>query len=159
MCTLDKTRNSKHFILLSVGGIGMQFPEEILPVLDDTTWVVPDSFETSRQDVIAQSSFGMHYIDLLASVDLVLTKTGYGALVEAVVNQVPVLCFERPGWPEEPGLFAWCSEHGYFEQTQLEELGSDATRESITRLMDTGWNKEAVIADGDLHAAKILLEQ
>jgi hypothetical protein len=101
----------------------------------------------------------MHYIDLLASVDLLLTKTGYGALVEAVTNRVPVLCIERPGWPEQPGLFDWCREHGYFEQTHYEELGSDATRESITRLMNTRWNKEAVIADGDQHAAKILLGQ
>ena len=154
--SLAETRDTKRFILLSLGGIGMQFPPEALPVLQDTVWIVPDIFETARQDVIAQSSLGMRYIDLLASVDLVVTKTGYGALVEAVVNQIPVLCIERPGWPEEPGLFAWCKEHGYFEQTRFEELGSDATRESMTRLINSSWNKEPVIADGDRHAAKAL---
>ena len=153
---LDKTSGSEKFILLSVGGIGMQFSEQTLPVIQDTTWVVSDTFETTRKDVIAQSSLDMQYIDLLASVDLVLTKTGYGALVEAVVNRVPVLCIERPGWPEESGLFAWSRKHGYFEQTQYEELGSDSTRESITRLMNTVWNKEKVIADGDQHAAKVI---
>ena len=157
MRTLDKTRNSKHFILLSVGGIGMQFSEQTLPMIEETTWIVPDSFETDRKDIVKQSAFGMHYIDLLASVDLLLTKTGYGALVEAVTNRVPVLCIERPGWPEQPGLFDWCREHGYFEQTHYEELGSDATRELITRLIDTGWDKEPVMADGDRYAAKILL--
>ncbi len=154
--TLAARRASEKFILLSIGGIGMQFPEEILPVLDDTTWIVPDSFETTRKDVITQSRLDLHYIDLLASVDLVLTKTGYGALVEAVVNQVPVLCIERPGWPEEPGLFAWCREHGYFEQTLLGELGSDATRDAIMRLINTSWIKDPVIADGDQHAANVI---
>lgn len=154
--TLDKTRDSKHFILLSVGGIGMQFSEQTLPMIEETTWIVPDSFETDRKDIVRQSAFGMHYIDLLASVDLVLTKTGYGALVEAVVNQVAVLCIGRPGWPEEAGLFGWCRKHGYFEQTHFEELGSDATREVITRLINTGWDKEPVMADGDHYAAKIL---
>jgi hypothetical protein len=157
--SLAETRDAKRVILLSVGGIGMQFSEQTLPMIEETTWIVPDSFETDRKDSVKQSAFGMHYIDLLASVDLVLTKTGYGALVEAVVNRVPVLCIERPGWPEQPGLFDWCREHGYFEQTQLEELGSDVTRESMTRLINTSWNKEPVIADGDQHAAKILLGQ
>ena len=154
--TITARPDAEKFILLSMGGIGMQFSEYSLPVIQDTTWIVPDNFETTRKDVIIQSSLGMRYIDLLASVDLVLTKTGYGALVEAVVNRVPVLCIKRPGWPEEAGLFDWCREHGYFEQTRFQELGSDATRESITRLMNTVWNKEHVIADGDQHASEVL---
>jgi hypothetical protein len=153
---LDKTRNAEKFILLSLGGIGMQFPLETLPLLQNTVWIVPDSFEGNRKDIVRQSGLGMHYIDLLVSVDLVLTKTGYGALVEAVVNQVPVLCIERPGWPEEPGLFDWCKKHGYFEKTTLQELGSPATTETMKSLMNTQWQKEAVVADGDQHAATAL---
>jgi len=156
MSSLEETRDSKKYILLSVGGIGMQFSEHSLPVLQNTTWIVPDSFETARQDVIAQSSLGMQFIDLLDSVALVLTKTGYGTLVEAVVNRVPVLCIERPGWPEEPGLFSWCRKHGYFEKTTLQESGRPATAESIMHLMNTEWEKESVIADGDQHAAQAL---
>jgi hypothetical protein len=153
---LMETRRSKRFILLSLGGIGMQFPLETLPVLQDTVWIVPDSVEGNRQDIVRQSTLGTPYIDLLASVDLVLTKTGYGALVEAVVNRVPVLCIERPGWPEEPGLFDWCHEHGYFEKTTLQELGSHSTTETIKLLMHTQWKKEPVMADGDQHAATAL---
>ena len=154
--SLAETRDAKRFILLSLGGIGMQFTPEALPVLQDTVWIVPDTFETDRNDVIAQSSPGMRYIDLLASVDLVVTKTGYGALVEAVVNHVPVLCIERPGWPEERGLFDWCRKHGYFESTGFQDLASPAANEIITSLMRTEWKKAPVIADGDRHAAKVL---
>jgi hypothetical protein len=144
------------FILLSLGGLGMQFPPETLPMLQDTAWIVPDSFEGNRQDIVRQSTLDMPYIDLLASVDLVLTKTGYGALVEAVVTQVPVLCIERPGWPEEPGLFDWCRQHGYFGKTTLQESGIPATTETIMRFMKTEWEKESVLADGDQHAAELL---
>ena len=154
--SLDRTRAAEKFILLSLGGIGMQFQLETLPRFEDTVWIVPDSFEGDRKDIVRQSGFSMRYIDLLASVDLVLTKTGYGALVEAVVNQVPVLCIERPGWPEEPGLFDWCHEHGYFEKTTLQELSRPATTETMKRLMITQWKKKTVVADGDLHATTAL---
>ena len=154
--SLAETRDTKRFILLSLGGIGMQFPPETLPVLQDTVWIVPDTFETDRNDVIAQSSLGMRYIDLLASVDLVVTKTGYGALVEAVVNRTPVLCIKRPGWPEERGLFDWCKKHGYFESIGFQDLASPAANEIITSLMQIEWKKETVVADGDRHAAKVL---
>jgi len=154
--SLMERRQPNRFILLSLGGIGMQFPPEALPVLQDTVWIVPDNFEGNRQDILRQSILGTPYIDLLASVDLVLTKTGYGALVEAVVNQVPVLCIERSGWPEEPVLFDWCRQHGYFEKTTLQESGRLATAESIMRLMNTEWKKASVIADGDTHAAQLL---
>lgn len=147
---------AKRFILLGLGGIGMHFPLDGLPVLERTCWIVPDALETARSDIVAQSRFGMDYIDLLASVDLVLTKTGYGTQVEAVVNHVPQLCIERPGWPEEHGLFAWCRAHGYFEKTRLEELGRDSTGETIARLLKTRWEKESFVADGDRDAAGIL---
>jgi hypothetical protein len=156
MRSLAETRDTKRFILLSLGGIGMQFSQKQLPIIEQATWVVPDSFEAARKDTVRQSAFGMHYIDLLASVDLVLTKTGYGALVESVVNQVPVHCIERPGWPEEPGLFDWCREHGYFEKATLQESSNSAAIETMKRLMDTQWQKETVIPDGDQHAAKVL---
>ena len=154
--SLDGTGDAERFILLGFGGIGMHFPLDGLPVLERTCWIVPDALETARSDIVAQSRFGMDYIDLLASVDLVLTKTGYGTQVEAVVNHVPQLCIERPGWPEEAGLFAWCRAHGYFEKTRLEELGSDRTTQTITRLLQTPWEKESVVADGDRDAAGIL---
>ena len=154
--SLMQTREPKRFILLSVGGIGMQFSAQTLPMIEETTWIVPDRVEGNRKDIVRQSVFDMHYIDLLASVDLVLTKTGYGALVEAVVNQVPVLCIERPGWPEEPGLFDWCREHGYFGKTTLQELSRPATTETIKCLMNAHWQNESVVADGDQHAAKVL---
>ena len=52
------------------------------------------------------------FIDLMASVDLVVTKTGYGMLVEAACNGVPLLFLARPDWPEWPWLEAWIEDLG-----------------------------------------------
>ena len=145
-------------MLLGLGGIGIQFTPDRLPALGKTCWIVPDTLETARRDIVAQSSFGMDYIDLLASVDLVLTKTGYGTQVEAVVNRVPQLCIERPGWPEEPGLFAWCREHGSFDSIAMGELAPEILRQRIACLLAQPWEKPPVAPAGDTEAAAIILQ-
>jgi UDP-N-acetylglucosamine:LPS N-acetylglucosamine transferase len=54
----------------------------------------------------------MHFSDLLASADIMLTKPGYGAFVEAACSGIPVLYVERDDWPEQPYLITWLSQHG-----------------------------------------------
>jgi UDP:flavonoid glycosyltransferase YjiC (YdhE family) len=55
---------------------------------------------------------GLAYADMLASVDALVTKPGYGSFVEAVGSGVPVLYLPRPDWPEAPYLIDWLRAHG-----------------------------------------------
>ncbi|MEJ2308295.1 MAG: hypothetical protein P8Z78_03120 [Gammaproteobacteria bacterium] len=158
LCSLCATREAEHLILLGFGGIGMHFTPDLLPTLEKTCWIVPDAMKTSRSDVVAQSRCDMEYIDLLGSVDLVLTKTGYGTQVEAVVNRVPQLCIERPGWPEEADLFDWCREHGVFDSIAFDRLTPERLRRRIGMLLVQRQQNPAVEPAGDAQAAAIILE-
>lgn len=40
------------------------------------------------------------FVDVLASCDIVLTKTGFGIVSECIVNQKPLVYVHRPEWPE-----------------------------------------------------------
>lgn len=65
----------------------------------------------------------LSFVDVLASVDVLLTKPGYGSFAEAACHGVPVLYVPRVDWPEEPYLVRWLSEHGRCDaitQAQLE---------------------------------------
>lgn len=148
----DQTR----FVLISLGGIDTKLAVDTLPVIENVNWIVPDSITSARKDMIIQSTFQMPYIDLLSSVDLIVTKTGYGAMVEAVSHQIPMLCISRPEWPEEPNLFTWCKQHGHFETMRRDELLHKDFAERIENMLDVKWQKPLIIANGDQQVADIL---
>lgn len=164
----DKQRLSNHinekqrdkFVLVSLGGIDTQLAIDILPIIENVNWIVPNTNTTTptRVDVFSQSLFQIPYIDLLSSVDLILTKTGYGAMVEAVTHQIPMLCIERPDWPEEPNLFAWCRQYGYFEAMTRQQLTEKEFPQRVKAMLATRWDKPFIKANGAEQAADSLYE-
>ena len=97
-------------ILVAMGGIPMRLPST-WPALPGYRWIVPRAAALPRDDMLALESIDLPFIDLLASCDAVLTKSAYGAFVEASACGTPVLYVERPDWPEEPCLVEWLMQH------------------------------------------------
>jgi hypothetical protein len=152
--------HNTHFVLVGLGGIPIDFTHQLLPQLPDVIWVMPDDNSAAgRQDCISLDQLDMSYIDILASMDLVLTKTGYGTQVEAVNNQTPIICIERKDWPEEPALFSWSESAGYFRKIALEKLQSDEFQHILSTLLQQKWEKPHIKATGDQVAADILMQQ
>jgi hypothetical protein len=149
----DNTR----FVLVSLGGVSVAYPLENWPELPGVCWIFPDSTPNmQRADFLPESQFGLAYVDLLASCDLLITKTGYGTQTEAVVNQVPVLCISRPDWPEEPNLPVWHREKGEIAFTDWQQLQTGGFGDKIMHLLETGWTKPAVLPTGAAEAASVL---
>ncbi|MFN8523418.1 MAG: glycosyltransferase family protein [Chloroflexota bacterium] len=67
---------------------------------------------------------GYQYVDLLASVDVVLAKPGYGIVADCLANRVPLVFARRGGFREEDVLVRAIQELG---------LGSEVSRESLAR--------------------------
>jgi hypothetical protein len=77
-----------------------------LPRLDGWTWLIGGE-GPSRDDMVRWEKTGIDFTDLVASVDVVLTKPGYGTFTEAGLAGTPLLYLERPDWPETAHLAAW----------------------------------------------------
>lgn len=56
----------------------------------------------------------MPFIDILASVDAVVSKDGYATVVESACNGVRLLMLARPDWPETPHFIEWASRRARF---------------------------------------------
>jgi hypothetical protein len=91
----------RRWVLVALGGFDFPLPIENWPTRADILWLRPE-------ELAAEVSFN----DLLANVDAVVTKPGYGTFVEAAVHGVPILYLRRPDWPEEPCLVDWLRLHG-----------------------------------------------
>jgi hypothetical protein len=96
-------------VLVSFGGIPPGDETPAFPEIAGVSWLADRS---ARPGMIPLTGLPFSFIDLMASVDLVVTKTGYGMFVEAACNGVPVLFLARPDWPESPWLEGWIRELG-----------------------------------------------
>ena len=117
-----KCSQDVQLILIGLGGIEMRLPIETWPTRANTVWIIPDEWDCQRKDCVPISQLGLPFIDLLASVDALITKPGYGTFSEAVCNKIPFLYVPRGDWPEEPYLEAWAKKFGIAESISRQSL-------------------------------------
>ncbi len=104
-------KEDARWILLAMGGMEFRLPVESWPRSRGLNWLVPSEWNIARDDVRGLDTAGLHFADLLASVDAVVTKPGYGTFVEAACGGIPILYLERDDWPETPHFAAWLATH------------------------------------------------
>jgi hypothetical protein len=102
---------SKRWLLVAMGG--MDFPLDFLrwPRSDGYCWLVQGSPPQGREDLHAFDAAEPRFSDLLASVEAVITKPGYGTFVEAACVGTAILYLKRDDWPETPHFAQWLGRH------------------------------------------------
>jgi UDP-N-acetylglucosamine:LPS N-acetylglucosamine transferase len=70
------------------------------------------AWQVEHPRVSAIEPLGMDFSDLIASVDALVGKPGYGTFVETACNGTPMLYTSRPDWPEQDALIPWLHRHG-----------------------------------------------
>ncbi|MBN9527317.1 MAG: hypothetical protein J0H82_13995 [Alphaproteobacteria bacterium] len=99
-------------VLVSAGGIRGGTPAAAWPELPGVTYVFARAEDAAtRRDALALDRLGLSFIDAMASVDLLITKPGYGMFVEAAVNRTRLLYAARDDWPEAAALDAFAADH------------------------------------------------
>jgi hypothetical protein len=107
-----KCSADSRLVLVALGGIESPLPLANWPRTEQVIWVFDRALPSDRDDFVDSTRLKLPFIDLLASVDAVLTKPGYGTYAEAVCNATPLLTLARPDWPETPYLNTWAAAHG-----------------------------------------------
>ena len=129
--------SGSRLVLVALGGIPSALPMEHWPHIEHVVWLFSGESDPARADCINIEGLPVAYIDVLASVDAILTKPGYGTYTEAVCNGVPLLTLARPDWPETPGLNAWARRHGCLEEISPAEFRTGR----FTRALETLWQQ------------------
>lgn len=92
-------------VLVAFGGLGLADMEGWLPRVAGVTWVVaPPLARVDREDIAFVE--GIPFVRLLAAVDAVLTKPGYGVVAEAMLCGTRLCWVDRGEFPEAPYLEA-----------------------------------------------------
>ncbi len=152
-------------VLVGMGGVNYPLSVESWPALINQKsifYIVNNENLLNRSTGIASSvntisieQTGLSYSDLVASVDLIITKPGYGMFVEAAAAGVPVLYVERPGWPEAPALTDWLQSVAHCAEIDTETLQQGLFTQQLTHLLTQG-PYSPVPPSGNLQAAQLL---
>ena len=105
---LDK---SKRWLLVAMGGMDFPLDFRRWPRREDCVWLIPGRPPQGREDLHSFDAATLRFSDLLASVDSVITKPGYGTFVEAACVGTAILYLKRDDWPETPHFAQWLGRH------------------------------------------------
>ena len=150
------------FVLVGMGGMPFdlkldEWPTHMLgkPI----HFIVADNIaQTSKHpQVVAETQTGLSYSDLVASVDLILTKPGYGMFVEVAAAGVPVLYVERRDWPEALVLTDWLQSVAHCTEISIDVLHRGDFVEEMRKLLALG-RYDPVTATGNAQGATLLAQ-
>ncbi len=121
-------------VLIAFGGIDTRLPLQHWRFAEGLRWLVPQAWGIAHPRVTAIESLGWPFADLMASVDAVLGKPGYGTFTEAACHGTPMLWVARDGWPEQEPLVRWLQAHGRALQLDEELLRRGDLDAALTAL-------------------------
>ena len=150
-------QEEEKLVLVAMGGMEFRLPVHTWPRLPGVRWIVPKIWEVKRDDTIDIESLNLHFTDVLASCDAVITKPGYGTFTEAAYAGVPVLYVTRRDWPEEVALVAWLKQNNVCFEVSRASLQTGELAFVLQQL----WAQPAPIrpsGNGALEAAKYMIE-
>jgi hypothetical protein len=173
--TRDRQSTRAHFglplqrpvALLSFGGYGLgELNLDELDCLD--TWTVattdrsaPSATPRSRQVVISENAFrqtGFRYEDLVAAVDVVVTKPGFGIIAECIATGTSMLYTSRGAFREYDLLVSQLPDYVRSRFISQDDLFAGRWREALSALSSAPPPPKRMATDGAQVAARILRE-
>lgn len=145
-------------VLVAMGGMEFRLPVQSWPYMPGVHWIVPESWNAQREDMIAFESMSLHFTDVLTSCDALITKPGYGTFTEAAYAGVPLLYISRLDWPEEAYLVSWLKQHLACLEVEREVLRQGALENILQQLWALPVSAKPQ-ADGALQAAQFIRDR
>ena len=109
-----------------------------LPQLEGVTWLLAGRGDVGSHGFAANElldTLGMRFVDLVASVDVMLTKPGYSSFAEAATHGLPLLSVHRDDWPEAPYLVDWATRHLPLREITREQLACGEFGDQLGELL------------------------
>jgi hypothetical protein len=149
---------SATIILLSFGGLGLgRVPLAQLVDQRDFFFVTTGVDKKLDGNLLVLPDAQSQYEDLVRSVDVIVSKPGYGIVADVLAHRVPILFTERGDFPEYPHLVAALNDCATAEFIPQDELLAGNLAVHLQRLLHKAPNWPLVDLTGaQVAAVKIL---
>jgi hypothetical protein len=109
-------------VLVAFGGMPLPVDCSAWPPFAGSHFLVPGNWRAFGTGFTPIDRLDMPFEDLLRSCNAVISKPGYGIVVEAACNGTPLIYVPRHDWPEQEFLIDWLGRHGIARAITLDDL-------------------------------------
>jgi hypothetical protein len=99
-------------VLCAFAGLTPDHPPRFVREPGKLLIIGPSAWTSLAPTLVRADDVPLSFADLIASVDLVVSKPGYGIVAELACAGTPAVLVSRNDWPEEPYLLDWLNQHG-----------------------------------------------
>lgn len=123
--TLLGVTPQERLVLVGFGGIPLRnLPWERMSSMSRFRFIVDGHAESGYSRIVSLSDLPFRFSAALASVDLVMTKPGYGTVVECVTSQIPLVYVRRYNFADESPLVQYIARYGRGVELAADEFHS-----------------------------------
>ncbi len=135
-------------VLVGFGGIPLDsLPFDRLESLTGYRFIFDGSIPPGSRRFVATASLPFSFKTLMASVDVIMTKPGYGTLTEAVALRTPMVYVRRYNFADEQPLVDYLHRYGQGVELSLDDFTHGHWEESLHRVRSL-----STLSDRALHA-------
>ncbi len=129
---------SERIVLVGFGGIPLaSLPWEQMQRMNGCRFIVDGALAQGSSRIVGLSSLPFTFKTLLASADAIVTKPGYGTIVEAVALGTPVLYVRRYNFADEPLLVDYLHRYGHGIELSLDDFIQGRWEAALKRALTT----------------------
>ena len=145
-------------MLVGFGGIPLDsLPFNRLESLTGYRFIFDGSIPPGSRRFVAAASLPFSFKTLLASVDLIMTKPGYGTVVEAVALRTPLVYVRRYNFADEQPLVDYVHRYGWGVELSFDDFTHGHWEKSLQRVRSRSAPSEHIPSATGADDAAILL--
>ncbi len=155
-----KLGDGERTVLVGFGGIPLDsLPFDKLESLTGYRFLFDGTVPSGSTRFVSVKSLPFAFKTLLASVDIIMTKPGYGTVVEAVAAHTPLVYVRRYNFADEQSLVDYLHQYGLGVELSLDDFTHGRWKESLHHVCSLSTPSEpARPATGAGEAAALLAQ-
>jgi hypothetical protein len=126
----------ERLVLVGFGGIPLRsLPWEQMDTLSSFRFIVDGPVEPRYSRIVSLRDLPFRFSTVLVSVDLVMTKPGYGTVVECVTGQIPLVYVRRYHFADELPLVDYITRYGRGVELTMHDFQSGTWPPTLERAL------------------------
>ena len=143
--------------LVYLGTWGLPIAWDALEKLSDWVFFSYELPDSAAENMISVKNSRWSHADIAASMDCVISKTGYGTVTECIANGVPLIYVPRHDFAEHAALVAGMQPWGGGIQIETDDFLAGRWQTSLDAALSASLNQELYPATGaSVVAAKLM---
>ncbi len=149
--------DADRIILVGFGGIPLDtLPFEHMEAMPASRFIFDGPVPNWVSRVVPLSALGLPFKRVLASVDLILTKPGYGTIVESVALDIPVVYVRRYNFADEQSLVDYLHRYGRGVELSRDDFYRGAWESAVQLALERPPSASPPPLSGQEDAAQVL---